>query len=93
MKFFISSVALLLTRLENTLAESLHEHKHLSTASDPKWYPDRVASPLYVGTISILFLYLFIYIGICIDTYLFHGRKRDPELFGVVQIVPLEKHI
>jgi len=42
---------------------------------------------------SYFTLYLYIYIGLCIGTYSFHGQKRDPNLLRPKEVVPLKKHI
>lgn len=52
-----------------------------------------LASPIYVGSLSLL-LPLFIYLKRTMRHNLFiFGRKRDPKLLRVEEVILLEKHI
>lgn len=53
-----------------------------------------LSSPLCIGSLSLLSpLFIYIYIGLCIDTYSFHWWKRDLNLLREGEVVPSEKHI
>jgi len=57
-----------------------------------------LASSLYVGSLSLLSPYSFfqnfhIFIELCIGTYLFQGRKRDPDLLREEEVVPSRKYV
>ncbi len=43
---------------------------------------------IYMKNFSLLF-----YIGLCIETYLFHGWKRDLDLLREKEVVPSEKYV
>jgi len=61
-KFFISDVSLLLASLDSTPTESLHEHKHCSTANKPRQYPGGVVFFTYLRKnpfSSFSFIYIF----------------------------------
>ena len=49
-------------------------------------------SPLCAGSLSLLSPLYFVR-GLCIWTYLFLERKRDPNILREEEIVPLENHV
>lgn len=55
-----------------------------------------LASDLCAGSLSLVspcsFFYFFLQ-ELCIGTYLFQSRKRDPDLLRAREVFPLEKYV
>jgi len=90
---FISGVALLPAGLNSTPMES-HRNTHISLlpTSLVSTLVELHASPQCAGILSCLSP-LYFSRGLCIGTYLFLGRKRDPDLLRSEEVVPSEKHV
>ena len=99
---FISGVAPLPARLDSTPEESRRNTSiTLLRASLVSTLVELLASPLYVGSLSLLspysffifskILHIFIFITVH-NTYSFQRWERDPELLRVEEVVPEENY-
>ena len=90
---FISGVAPLPPGLDSTLVES-RRNTHITPlpASLVNTQVELHASPLCVGSIYLISS-LYFSRGLCIGTYLFLGKKWDPDLLREEEVVPSDKHV
>lgn len=93
-QFFISGFSPLPAGLDNTPMES-GKNKIISPLSArlDSTLVDFPASPLYVGSLSLLSPLLFFFKENSASKLIILGQKRDPELLRVGQVVPSKKHI
>ena len=94
---FISGVAPLPAGLDSTPTESDRNTSMAPLlASLVSTLVELLASPLFIGSLSLLSPYSFSLFSFFIfvtmySTYSFQRRKRDPKLLRVKEVVPAEK--
>lgn len=95
-RVFFSSLVFLCSRHPSTVNRRSHYRNTNIDSLPPNLDSTLVelfASPLCVGSLSLLSPLFIYFIWLCIGTYSFYRQKRDLDLLKAEEVFPLEMHI